>query len=582
MSSIDGHDPARNEVQGCLARILASEEFRNSPNLSAFLSFIVQRALEGRADTIKAYTVATQVLGRPVTFDPQADPIVRVEATRLRRALDRYYGHAGVGDPIRISIPRGTYVPVIGWRSEPDGDPPLDELIEPSSTVGAALSPDRGGRRLAVGLAASVMVAATAAGAGYVLRAGAPARTEAPPVLAMARDATPSRAREGTSLTTFATLLIPPLAEGSAGARAYAVLLTDLLRSGLARFDDVAIIESPAEQPGGRGSTDDTYSLLGRVSRVGNEHRIAMRLRHEISRQIVWSAEYVVPEARGNEGEELRLMRQIAATLVSPGGILARDTASAKAAADPKTVPAACIVLTDAALGRGDPVMMREARDCLGRAASDYPRFAPVRAMLARLAVEEWRTALSPDPLLLDAALRDAQASVALAPQVARNHAALSDVLAARGDRAGAEEAARRAQELNPYSAEVAATLAFRDIEAGRYPEGVAALADLQQAGTGATPWQAFFSTLASMGVGAAVPKAADAGLADLHPSETLAVLLSGQGHAPAALRAAVVDARRRIPAAVADPVEFAQRLGLQPDMAEQVGRRLGAALASG
>lgn len=579
MSSADIRDPAGDEVRACLSRILGSEEFRNSPNLSAFLAFIVERALEGRADTIKAYTVATQVLGRPVSFDPQADPIVRVEATRLRRALDRYYGFAGAGDAVRIAIPRGTYVPVIGWRSDPD---PAQELLEPTPAHDVSSPADRAGRRLGFGIAASIMVAATAAAAGYVIRSGAPARVDQAPFLAVMGDASlASRGREGTALTTFATLLVPPLAEGSAGARAYAVLLTDLLRSGLARFEDVAIIESPAQQPGGRGSSDDTYSLLGRVSRTANEHRIAMRLRHEVSRQVVWSAEFVVPDARRAEGEEMRLMRQIAATLVSPGGVLARDAASAKAAADPKTVPAACIVLSDAALSRGDAGLIGEARECLSRTAQDYPRFAPARAMLARTLVETWRLSAAPAAGLLDDALQDARAAVALAPQVARNHVALSEILAARGDHAGAEEAARRALDLNPYSAEVVANLAFRDIEAGRYGEGAAALSDLLDSGTPPVPWQAFFSALAAYGAGQPAPKTRDAGLADLHPSEVLAAVVAGQSRKPAALRTAVTDIRRRLPSA-GDPAEFTRRLGLQPELAGEVTRRLAAALASG
>jgi tetratricopeptide (TPR) repeat protein len=582
MLPTDSRDPAGTEVRASLARILVSDEFRNSPNLSAFLAFIVERALEGRADTIKAYTVATQVLGRPVSFDPQADPIVRVEATRLRRALDRYYGHAGSGEQIRISIPRGTYVPVIGWRPEPDGSAGAEELIDPPSGGHDERMRDRGSRRLAFGIAASVMVAATAAGAGFVLRAGAPARQEpATPVIALARDAAaPPRARDGTALTTFATLLVPPLAEGTTGARAYAILLTDLLRSGLARFDDVAVVESPAEQPGGRGSSEDTYSLLGRVARTGNEHRIALRLRHEVSRQIVWSAEFVVPDARRAEGEEMRLMREIAVTLVSPGGVIARDSGSAKAAADPRVVPAACIVLSASALAQGEDATMREARGCLAEAARDNPRFAAPRAMQARLAVETWRTVAAPEPALLDTALDDARAAVKIAPQGARNYLALSEVLAARGDRAAAEEAITRALELNPYSSEVLAAAAARDIEAGRYAEGQRLMTELQEAGAPPAPWQNFYEAIANFS-GEWQLRSRSPGQADQHPSGSLALLVAGGGADPAT-PAAALDVRRRIPAAATDPVDFAGRFALQPQAAEELVRRLKAAMASG
>ena len=101
--------PDPEAVQQALTQILASDEFRASPRLSAFLTFCVGRSVEGKADTLKAYTIATQVFMRPDHFDPQADPIVRVEATRLRRAMQRYYGQEGAGDPLQLHMERGQY-----------------------------------------------------------------------------------------------------------------------------------------------------------------------------------------------------------------------------------------------------------------------------------------------------------------------------------------------------------------------------------------------------------------------------------------------------------------------------------------
>ncbi len=74
-----------------LARVLASDEFSSSPRLADFLRYIVETTLAGRSDEIKGYTIAVEALGRPRASNPQSDPIVRVEATRLRRALERYY-----------------------------------------------------------------------------------------------------------------------------------------------------------------------------------------------------------------------------------------------------------------------------------------------------------------------------------------------------------------------------------------------------------------------------------------------------------------------------------------------------------
>jgi adenylate cyclase len=103
--------PSSEAVRAQLERILDSAEFRASDKQRKFLSFVVDETLAGRASQLKGYTIAVAVYGRSETFDPQVDPIVRVEAGRLRRALERYYLTAGKNEPVRIKIPKGSYVP---------------------------------------------------------------------------------------------------------------------------------------------------------------------------------------------------------------------------------------------------------------------------------------------------------------------------------------------------------------------------------------------------------------------------------------------------------------------------------------
>ena len=98
-------------VRAQLHRILASAGFDASRRNRLFLEYVVEETLEGRAGRIKAYSIATSVFGRDAGFDPQLDSIVRIEAGRLRRSLERYYLTAGGKEPIRIAIPKGSYVP---------------------------------------------------------------------------------------------------------------------------------------------------------------------------------------------------------------------------------------------------------------------------------------------------------------------------------------------------------------------------------------------------------------------------------------------------------------------------------------
>ena len=107
----DDNKPTPETIRLQLERILLSAEFRASDKQRKFLSFVVDETLEDRASQIKGYTIALAVYGRTESFDPQVDPIVRVEAGRLRRALKHYYLTAGKNDLVRIKIPKGGYVP---------------------------------------------------------------------------------------------------------------------------------------------------------------------------------------------------------------------------------------------------------------------------------------------------------------------------------------------------------------------------------------------------------------------------------------------------------------------------------------
>ncbi|WP_192498966.1 hypothetical protein [Skermanella pratensis] len=105
------------QVREQLDRICASEEFRRCHRSRRFLSYIVEETLEGRGSRIKAYCVAISVLDRDETFDPQVDPLVRIEAAQLRRRLERYYLTQGSGDPVLIDLPKGGYIPVFSRKT---------------------------------------------------------------------------------------------------------------------------------------------------------------------------------------------------------------------------------------------------------------------------------------------------------------------------------------------------------------------------------------------------------------------------------------------------------------------------------
>ncbi|MGH6916533.1 MAG: hypothetical protein ACREJ0_02410, partial [Geminicoccaceae bacterium] len=121
-------------VRRGLERILASPGFDASARNRRFLEHIVEETLAGRADRLKGLSIAIDVFGRDATIDPQHDPVVRIEAAKLRRSLERYYLVAGQDDPIRIDIPKGTYVPTFEPREHPFLDP-TTPAGEPAAAV---------------------------------------------------------------------------------------------------------------------------------------------------------------------------------------------------------------------------------------------------------------------------------------------------------------------------------------------------------------------------------------------------------------------------------------------------------------
>jgi hypothetical protein len=117
LGRLEPEQPRPDDVRQELHRIINSSPFRDAYRLTSFLSFIVEMTLTGNGTKLKAYTIAVEALDRGADFDPQTDPIVRVEAVRLRQALARYYAATGRDDPLVIEVPRGSYVPAFHHRN---------------------------------------------------------------------------------------------------------------------------------------------------------------------------------------------------------------------------------------------------------------------------------------------------------------------------------------------------------------------------------------------------------------------------------------------------------------------------------
>jgi Tol biopolymer transport system component len=105
-------------VRAHVDKILASKEFVHTDSLRRFLAYTVEKAIDGDPGSLKESLLGTQLFGRGDAFDPRIDPIVRVQAGKLRTRLQRYYDGEGREDTLVIDFPKGGYVPVFRARAE--------------------------------------------------------------------------------------------------------------------------------------------------------------------------------------------------------------------------------------------------------------------------------------------------------------------------------------------------------------------------------------------------------------------------------------------------------------------------------
>ena len=153
----------QSDASATLARVLGSQTFRQVERLKRFLDFIGRETIEGRGDRLKEYVIGVQVFDKEQLFDPRADPIVRVQARRLRARLERYYLEEGHNDEQIIDLPKGRYTPAFRPRTASPAATPgsISATAAAHNTVAvgrfADLAPHHEAQHAAAGLRAEVV-----------------------------------------------------------------------------------------------------------------------------------------------------------------------------------------------------------------------------------------------------------------------------------------------------------------------------------------------------------------------------------------------------------------------------------------
>ena len=479
-------DADSDDIRDALARVLASETFANSPTLSAFLRYVTEETLAGRADRLKAYSIAVSALERPEDFNPNDNALVRVQARRLRDALARYYVGEGSNDPLRIALPVGTYVPTFETVNSAPGDPDERQAADGGDSAGEpragqaplprAHAPDKGRpalplrpRTLAILIAVTVLLGMAAYG-GWYYRANYTLEAHRSRLAMLAPETV-----SGTGLDArqvLPVLLVSVEEDKTLPPWFDADLYRQRIEVFAQRFDDLVIVRhalAPDQidplQPAYRMAftfTEKDGSLNGllQLSSLTRGRLIAAEP-FTLSQDMM---QLYTPGSLFQTPADLKIVRDIVQTYgVIFGDVVKRSTINA---------PLACLTRAYTVTINTTREGHLAARRCLEKTIAENPHLVPAYTLLATMYLAEYRQKLNPlpgDPLeRAEAAIKRA---TQISPTSSGPYQTLQNLLLIKGDTEAAVVAGRRAVELNPEDMEAVGAYGSVLARVGRHLE---------------------------------------------------------------------------------------------------------------
>jgi len=473
-------DIAPEAVRAALHRIVTCPEFDASERNRRFLQYVVEETLAGRTERIKAYSIATSVFGREPDFDPQTDPIIRIEASRLRRSLERYYLTTGRADQVHIDIPKGSYVPTFRLREHalpaPDvraatqgghGLPPDGHLDNPTRRTGQAM------RQWWPLGAACLGLLLVAVGLGIAWLGHYP----------------PFAASEiGLVAKRGPAVFIIPF-ENDGGDAVDAPIARGFTREviiGLTRFHDLFVF-GPATtfRHGANGETQGTlpdlavdFVVTGGVTISENRFRVGVTLADAKTGRHLWS-DLIERDLTVGDIFQAResIANHIVQTLAQPYGIIFQEETKEVEGPLPQYFTSYRCMLEFYSYWRTlSGPLHATVQNCLERAVVQDPGYAEAYAALAMVYANITRYGFGKDGVTFDPlpkALDLAHRSIELAPNSVLSYKALHLVYWLMNDVDRSFQAAEQGLALNPNDSEIMADLGGRLCLAGRWERGL-------------------------------------------------------------------------------------------------------------
>lgn len=410
-----------DEAEAELNRLLSDVRFRASDRQREILRYLAVRRFNGCRENVKAYSIALDVLGRSSDFDASIDPIVRIEISRLRTALDSYYSVFGPELGVAIHIPKGSYVSYFLTAPVTSVDDVVADVEEHEHVLSAPdITAAKSNRRWRS--AAIVTIASTSAIAIWWIATHSPVQTIKPTL-------------------TVSMVAVSPMYAGDAS------VTRDTVMTALSQFDTVMVTKigyTPSHYKQRYelnlkyyADTDDR-SILWQVVDTTDGHLLKAGL------------EKVDLEGKAPATARLELAGAIARRVVSARGVI--NSTLAREAPD-NAIGNACVARAEIMLDAADTNDKDAVELCLKRTLLLDPNNPDASAALARLYAQQPETA--------GESLDLAKAAVSNAPLSDRAHLALMAARFANGRIDAAIDAGNKAVALNPYNSGTAAYLSL-------------------------------------------------------------------------------------------------------------------------
>lgn len=401
-------DEITGRIRAQLDVVLSHPLFQRASRQSAFLRYVVENLLDGASDALREHEIGVRVYGRKADYDTREDPIVRVEAARLRAKLREYYEGPGHDHKLRFELPKGAYTPrILGIEaaatSTAEEHPPATDVPSPGTAATSS-------RAFRAGLIYALAVLAIVAVAAIVYWK--------------------NESRPEDRVRSVAVLPFEDQSEAK-DQESFCDGLTDQIRDELARVNGL-LVAGRSSAGRFRDSNRDlrqiarqlqvTHVLEGSVRVAGERVRVTARLVDVQTGFQLWSG-----NLDRNKKDLLLLEDEIASALARALRVqLASRKEGEAASRSPQRLKAHNLFIEGRALHRKmNPTLLREAVRKHEEAVAADPSYALAHSGLAHVYVSAISSGLASRSELRDKAYAEARQAVELDPGLADGYAAL-------------------------------------------------------------------------------------------------------------------------------------------------------------